>query len=175
MLDIVANIIGAQNLATGAEAGKWSRDWTGNYTSNPLAVARPANAKEVSEILKWANDTKTKIVPVSGNTGLSGGTKSDGSLMISTDRMNRIREVRPASRIAIVEAGVILDQVHQSVGAHDLIFPLTFGARGSCMIGGVLSTNAGGSNVLRTFCATAILVIWYSGWKLSYPRVKFSI
>jgi len=149
MLDIVANIIGAQNLATGAEAGKWSRDWTGNYTSNPLAVARPANAKEVSEILKWANDTKTKIVPVSGNTGLSGGTKSDGSLMISTDRMNRIREVRPASRIAIVEAGVILDQVHQSVGAHDLIFPLTFGARGSCMIGGVLSTNAGGSNVLR--------------------------
>ncbi|NBR91592.1 MAG: FAD-binding oxidoreductase, partial [Rhodobacteraceae bacterium] len=149
MLDEVAKIVGAGNVATGSEAGKWSRDWTGNYISNPLGVARPSNAAEVSTLLKWANETKTKVVPVSGNTGLCGGTKSDGALMISTDRMNKIREVRPASRIAIAEAGVILDQMHTAAGEHDLIFPLTFGARGSCMIGGVLSTNAGGSNVLR--------------------------
>ncbi len=149
MLDEVAKIVGAGNVATGSEAGKWSRDWTGNYISNPLGVARPSNALEVSTLLKWANETKTKVVPVSGNTGLCGGTKSDGALMISTDRMNKIREVRPASRIAIAEAGVILDQMHAAAGEHDLIFPLTFGARGSCMIGGVLSTNAGGSNVLR--------------------------
>ncbi len=68
---------------------------------------------------------------------------------MSVDRLNRIRDIRPQGRTAIVEAGVILANLHAAVDAHNLIFPLTFGARGSCMIGGVLSTNAGGSNVLR--------------------------
>ncbi len=149
MLDHVANIVGAQNVATGGDAERWSKDWTGNYRWQPLGVARPGSVAEVADILKWANATGTPVVPISGGTGLSGGCKAEGALMISTDRMNRIREVRPAARIAIVEAGVILNAVHDATAAHDLIFPMTFGARGSCMIGGMLSTNAGGSNVLR--------------------------
>jgi len=89
------------------------------------------------------------VVPVSGNTGLSGGTRAEGALMLSLDRMNAVREVRPQARIAIVEAGVILSELHDAVAAHDLSFPMTFGAKGSARMGGILSTNAGGSNVLR--------------------------
>jgi FAD/FMN-containing dehydrogenase len=69
--------------------------------------------------------------------------------MLSVERLNRIREIRPHTRIAIVEAGVVLDRLHEAAEAQNLYFPLWFGARGSAMIGGVLSTNAGGSNVLR--------------------------
>jgi FAD/FMN-containing dehydrogenase len=128
---------------------RWSRDWTGVYTWDPLAVVRPGSTAEVSAILRLANETGTKIVPVSGNTGLAGGTRADGAIMLSLDRMNRIREIRATARIAIVEAGVILSSLHDAVDAEGLIFPLTFGARGSTMVGGFLSTNAGGSNVLR--------------------------
>ena len=74
---------------------------------------------------------------------------ADGQVMLSVERLNRIRELRPDARIAIVEAGVVLDRLHEAAEAADLYFPLWFGARGSAMIGGVLSTNAGGSNVVR--------------------------
>src|SRR5204862_213726 len=80
---------------------------------------------------------------------LVGGSMTAGGLMVTTERLNRIREVRPDTRIAIVEAGVILQNLHEAADAQGLYFPLWFGARGSAMIAGVLSTNAGGSNVLR--------------------------
>ena len=88
-------------------------------------------------------------VPVGGNTGLNGGTHSDNAISISMERMNNIHEIRANSKIAIVDAGVILANLHNVVNENDLMFPLTFGARGSATIGGVLSTNAGGSNVLK--------------------------
>jgi FAD/FMN-containing dehydrogenase len=149
MIDQLEAIVGKANVATGGDMTRWSRDWTGVYSWEPLAVVRPASTDEVSAILRLANETGTKIVPVSGNTGLAGGTRADGAVMLSLDRMNRIREIRPAARIAIVEAGVILSSLHDAADTAGLIFPLTFGARGSTMVGGFLSTNAGGSNVLR--------------------------
>ena len=90
-----------------------------------------------------------KMVPVGGNTGLTGATSAEGAVMVSLDRLNRIRTVKPDARIVIVEAGVILDAIHNAADEYGLVFPLTFGARGSAMIGGNLATNAGGSNVLR--------------------------
>ena len=149
MIEKLRAIVGEDYLLTGGDLAGWSQDWTGNYQFTPLAVVRPASTAEVSEIVKWANRTGTAIVPVSGNTGLAGGTRADDAVMLSLDRMNRIREIRPEARIAIVEAGVILSNLHEAVEERDMIFPLTFGAKGSAMIGGVLSTNAGGSNVLR--------------------------
>ncbi len=149
MIEELRAIVGDAYALTGADLAIWSQDWTGTYQFNPLAVVRPANTAEVSEIVKWANRTGIAIVPVSGNTGLSGGTQAEGAVMLSLDRMNAIREIRPEARIAIVEAGVILSNLHDATEAQDLIFPLTFGAKGSAMIGGCLSTNAGGSNVLR--------------------------
>ena len=149
MIDELKQIVGAANVLTGADMARYASDWTGKYVSQPLAVARPANTAEVSELVKWANRTGTPVVPVSGNSGLAGGTKADGALMISLERLKAIREIRPQARMAIVEAGAILSDVHTAAEAQGLIFPLTFGAKGSAMIGGVLSTNAGGSNVLR--------------------------
>jgi len=149
MLDRLETIVGKANVLTGGDMARWSRDWAGNYTWEPLAVVRPASTAEVSAILRLANETQTAVVPVSGNTGLAGGTRAEGAIMLSLDRMNRVREIRPQARIAIVEAGVILSSLHEAADAEGLIFPLTFGARGSTMVGGFLSTNAGGSNVLR--------------------------
>lgn len=149
LLDQFAGIVGERNLITGADAQQYGKDWTGKYHASPLAVVRPANVAEVSEILKLANKTETPVVPVSGNTGLVGGTYAPDCLMVSLERLNKIQEIRAESRLAIVEAGVVLSRLHDAADKHDLAFPLTFGARGSAMIGGNLATNAGGSNVLR--------------------------
>ena len=149
ILGQLTGIVGAANVSTGPDMARWGMDWTGKYPSAPMAVVRPANTQEVSRIMALAHATRTPVSPVAGNTGLTGGAQAQGGLTLSLDRMNTIREVRPTGRIAIAEAGVILSALHAAADAHDLIFPLTFGARGSAMIGGVLSTNAGGSNVLR--------------------------
>ena len=149
MIKDLTAIVGDAYVLTGSDTEKWSHDWIRKYHYSPLAVVRPATTQEVSDIVKWANRTGTPLVPISGNTGLAGGGRADGTVMLSLDRMNTIREVRGASRIAIVEAGVVLADVHAAAEQQDMIFPLNFGAKGSAMIGGVLSTNAGGSNVLR--------------------------
>jgi len=143
------DIVGPAFVLTGTETEKWANDWTHSYPCKPLAVVRPNSTQQVSDLIKWANTTGTPVVPVSGNTGLAGGTHADGSIMISLDRMNQIEDIRPEARLAIVGAGVILSNLHDAVDTHSLVFPLTFGAKGSAMIGGVLSTNAGGSNVVR--------------------------
>src|SRR6056297_3691335 len=149
ILTDLRNVVGAAHVVTGTDAARWSEDWTRQRQWAPLAVIRPANTAEVAKVVQLANRTSTVIVPVSGNTGLVEGTYAQGALMLSLDRMSAIRAVKPDARIAIVEAGAILSHIHDAADAHDLIFPLYFGARGSAMIGGALSTNAGGSNVLR--------------------------
>ena len=149
ILTDLRNIVGAAHVVTGTDAARWSEDWTRQRQWAPLAVIRPANTAEVAKVVQLANRTSTVIVPVSGNTGLVEGTYAQGALMLSLDRMSAIRTVKPEARIATVEAGAILSKIHDAADAHDLIFPLYFGARGSAMIGGALSTNAGGSNVLR--------------------------
>lgn len=149
ILDQLRAVFGHDAVLTGPETTKWDRDWTGAYQSNPLAVLRPRNTDDVSAIMKMAHRTKTPVVPVSGNTGLNGGTQAQGALLLSLDRLNTISALDVQGRTATVGAGVILSNLHTAAEDHDLIFPLTFGARGSAMIGGVLSTNAGGSNVLR--------------------------
>jgi FAD/FMN-containing dehydrogenase len=151
-MDIVEQfrgIVGAANVLTGADAEPYGQEWTKKYNCQPCAVLRPANTDEVSAILKLAQETGTAIVPSSGRTGLTGGSYAPDGILLSLERLNRIREIRPAARLAIVEAGVILTQLHEAAEAEGLVFPLTFGAKGSAMIGGVLSTNAGGSNVVR--------------------------
>ena len=149
-LDTLAALLGPQGLLTdSADMARWDHDWTGKYRSAPLAVARPATTQQVSEVMAMCHAAGQQVVPVSGNTGLNGGAAAQGALVLSLDRMTAIRQIDAGARTAEVEAGVILSRLHDAAADHDLIFPLTFGARGSAMIGGVLSTNAGGSNVLR--------------------------
>jgi FAD/FMN-containing dehydrogenase len=143
------NIVGEKHVVTGVDLERYSIDWMKQYPSSPIVAVRPASTQEVSEIVQLANKHGIAIVPMGGNTGLTGATQANGAIVLSTERMNAIRSIRKSARIAIVEAGAILANVHTAVDDHDMIFPLTFGARGSATIGGVLGTNAGGSNVLR--------------------------
>ena len=148
MIDQIAAIVGAAHVFAGAEAEGYAVDITGMRRAEPVAVARPATTQEVADLVKLANRHGIPITPVGGRTGLTGGGIGDG-LIISLERMNAIRDIRPAARVAVVEAGVILSNLHDAVEDHGLIFPLIFGARGSAQVGGFLGTNAGGSNVLR--------------------------
>ena len=152
----LASLIGPNNVLTGADAAAYGREWTGKYHWQPLAVVRPGSTEEVSKILRLASETGTKVVPVSGNTGLNGGTEAEGALMLSLARMNKIRAINPAARTLTAEAGVVLETLHAAAAAEELAFPLTFGAKGSAMVGGFLSTNAGGSNVVRYGNARAL-------------------
>ena len=146
---LAAEILGPKYVLTGPDMAPWASDWIGKYKGAPLCVVRPGSTEEVSRIMAQAHETGTPVVPVGGNTGLSGGTHAEGAIALSLDRMRTIREIKPAARLAIVEAGVVLEQLHEAVSEHGLSFPMTFGAKGSCTLGGMLATNAGGSNVLR--------------------------
>lgn len=148
LLEELSTIVGDAYVQS-AKGTVWEKDWMGNYVSDPVCVVRPAATGEVAEVVKLAGRSGVPVVPVSGNTGLAGGTQSTGAILLSLDRMNRIRDISAKARTAVVDAGVVLSALHEAAEACDLAFPLTFGAKGSAMIGGCLSTNAGGSNVLR--------------------------
>ncbi|QYK41216.1 MAG: FAD-binding oxidoreductase [Paracoccaceae bacterium] len=149
LADDLMAALGPQGLRTGADMAAYGGDWTGKYTAEPVAVARPASTAEVSETLRIAARHGVPVVPAGGRTGLVGGCMTRGGLMLSLDRMNRIRALKPAARVVVAEAGTILSTLHDATSAEGLYFPLWFGARGSATLGGALSTNAGGSNVLR--------------------------
>jgi FAD/FMN-containing dehydrogenase len=149
ILDRLREAIGGGAVLTGADTVKWKTDWTGAYLSTPIAVLQPRSTQDVAAIMRIAQASKTPVVPVGGNTGLNGGTQATDALLLSLDKMNQIHSIDADGRTATVGAGVILAHLHTALDDHNLIFPLTFGAKGSAMIGGVLSTNAGGSNVLR--------------------------
>ncbi|CUH38910.1 putative FAD-linked oxidoreductase [Jannaschia seosinensis] len=148
-LSDLRDLLGRAHVLTDGATDPFARDWTGKWRADPLAVLRPATTQEVAEIVRIAARHDLSVVPVGGNTGLVGGTANTGALMVSLERMSAIREVRPEAGVMIVEAGAILSDLHAAAAAHDLVFPLTFGARGSARVGGFLSTNAGGSNVVR--------------------------
>ncbi|GAB1364749.1 FAD-binding oxidoreductase [Rhodobacter sp.] len=141
-------VVGVGHVLQGVDAAGYGRDWMGHYEGAPLAVVRPASTAEVAACVKLAAAAGVAVVPVGGNTGLVGGTMTTGGLMVSLERMNRIREVRAPARLVVAEAGAVLQRIHEAADAEGLYFPLWFGARGSAMLGGALSTNAGGSNVL---------------------------
>jgi len=149
LLTELSGCVGAAHVLTGADLARYRADWTSHHPSDPCAVARPGSTAEVAAVLRIAARHRVAVVPVAGLTGLVGGAATAGGLMLSVERLNRIREIRPEARVAVVEAGVVLSRLHDAADAAGLAFPLWFGARGSAMIGGVLSTNAGGSNVLR--------------------------
>ena len=121
----------------------------GLYHGRSSMLLRPGSVDEVRAILKLANETKTPLVPQGGNTGLVGGQiPFDGELILSLTRLDRIREVDPASNAMTCEAGVVLAKAQEAAVAVDRLFPLSLGAEGSCTIGGNLSTNAGGTGAV---------------------------
>ena len=115
-----------------------------------LALTFPRNTQEVSSILRYCNERRIPVQPQGGMTGLAGGGVPVGScVVISMERMRAIRELDPAASTITVEAGVVMEAVQKAAAAAGLFFPLDLGGRGSCQIGGNVSTNAGGNRVLR--------------------------
>jgi FAD/FMN-containing dehydrogenase len=153
MTDGLRAIVGAAHVLTLAgDVSAYLEDWTGQYSAAALAVVRPGSTAEVAEVVKLCNTYGIAIVPQGGRTGLCGGgvpIADQLSIVVSLTRMNAVRSLDVAGRTAVVEAGVVLETLHSTALEHGLIFPLMFGAKGSCTIGGNLSTNAGGSNVVR--------------------------
>lgn len=130
----------------------WLTDWRGKFHGRSPAMLAPANTEEVSTIVRLAAEHQVALVPQGGNTSMCGGATppEDGSaVLLSLRRMNRIRSVSAADRQAVVEAGVILSDLHDRADEAGCRFPLTLGAKGSATIGGLIATNAGGTQVLR--------------------------
>jgi len=122
------------------------------YRGRTPAVALPRTVEQVSRLLAFCNDNKVGVVPHGGNTGYCGGATPDESgdqIVLSLRRLNRIRNLDPLNWSMVVEAGCILADVRKAADAADRFFPLSLGSEGSCQIGGNLSTNAGGMNVVR--------------------------
>ena len=149
LIDDLVAVVGAAHVLTGTDTDRYARDWMGRYRGSPIAVVRPGSTAEVAACVKIAGQHGVPVVPISGNTGLVGGTMTSGGLLLTLERMNRIHRVKRDARLVVAEAGVILSRLHEAAETEGLYFPLWFGARGSALLGGVLSTNAGGSNVLR--------------------------
>jgi FAD/FMN-containing dehydrogenase len=130
----------------------WLTDWRGRYHGEARALLAPSSTEEVSAIVKLAGEHRVPLVPQGGNTSMVGGATppADGSaLLLSLRRMNRIRAIGAESNLAVAESGVILSDLHEQAAAIGRRFPLTLGAKGSCTIGGLAATNAGGTQVLR--------------------------
>jgi FAD/FMN-containing dehydrogenase len=133
-----------------ADVEPWLTDWRGRFHGESAGILSPASTEEVAAIVRLAAEHRVPLVPQGGNTGMVGGATppADGSaLILSLRRMNRIRSIEPG--IAVAEAGVILATLHEGAAETGQRFPLTLGARGSCTIGGLVATNAGGTQVLK--------------------------
>jgi FAD/FMN-containing dehydrogenase len=152
LLPRLAAIVGAERLVTGAEAMRpYLTEWRGYYHGRSPAVVKPGSAEEVAAVLRLANETRTPVVPQSGNTGLVGGQVPDESgreIVLSLERLNRIRALDRQGATVTAEAGVVLERVQQAAAEAGMLFPLSLGSQGSCRIGGNISTNAGGTGVL---------------------------
>ena len=135
-----------------SEIEPWVTDWRGRIHGASAAMLAPCSTAEVASIVELAGKYKVPLVPQGGNTGMAAGATppSDGSaLLLSMRRMNSIRSISAENRLAIAEAGVVLAMLHDAANEVGMRFPLTLGARGSCTIGGLTSTNAGGTQVLK--------------------------
>lgn len=150
----LAEICGEKHVITPdapAEMAPFLQDQRGDYIGKAAAIARPHTVSEVAALISFANRHRIPVVPQGGNTSLCGGATPDESgtaILISLSRMNKIRALDPKSQTMVVEAGCILENIQQAAETDGYLFPVDFGARGTCQIGGILSTNAGGLNVV---------------------------
>ncbi len=146
-------ILGPKGFSRDADALEpWLTDWRGRYTGRALALAAPASTKEVAALVKLCARARIPIVPQGGNSGMAGGATPDDSgtaIILSLRRMNAIRVLDTDARQLVCDAGIILQTLHDAAERNGLRFPLTLGGKGSATIGGLIATNAGGTQVLR--------------------------
>ena len=153
LIATLAGIVGPQyTLSASAEMEPYLTDWRGRYQGAAQCIVRPGNAAEVAAVVRACVAAGAPIVPQGGNTSLCGAAAPDGegrAVLVSLSRLNRIVAVDPQNNTISAEAGCTLAAVQEAARAADRLFPLALASEGSCQIGGNLSTNAGGVQVLR--------------------------
>lgn len=150
LIDRLREIVGPAGLITdSADMTPYLTETRGLWSGESPVVARPASTAEVSAVVRACAEAGTPIVPQGGNTGLCGGAVAQGEVIVSLGRMNRVRAIDPVNFTMTVDAGCVLADLQTAAAGHDRLFPLSLGAEGSCQIGGNLSTNAGGTAVIR--------------------------
>jgi len=153
LVERIRGIVGSAGLiGTAEEALPYATDWRRRYRGKAVAVVRPASTAEVAEVVRVCAESRTAIVPQGGNTSLCGAATPDASgsqIVINLSRMNRVRAIDAVNNTMTVEAGCVLANLQRTAEEAGRLFPLSLAAEGSCEIGGNLSTNAGGTAVLR--------------------------
>ncbi|TCZ65312.1 FAD-binding oxidoreductase [Roseicella aquatilis] len=153
-LDLLAEVIGPKNLLRDADdIAPYAMDWRGTWRGQPLAVARPGTTAEVAEVVRRCGAAGLGIVPAGGRTGLCGAAVPAGngppSIVLSLERLNRIRQVDARDFSLVAEAGCVVQAVQQAAAEAGRLLPIQWGAQGTAQVGGMLSTNAGGIRTLR--------------------------
>lgn len=139
-------------LTDPADIEPWLHDWRGRWHGRSVAILQPSSTEEIAALVQMAAQHGVPLVPQGGNTSMVGGAtppEDESALILSLRRMNHIRSIDRASWRVVAEAGVILQSLHEAADVEAMRFPLTLGAKGSATIGGLTSTNAGGTQVLR--------------------------
>ena len=153
LIDMIRGVVGPTGLITAPQDfAPYATDWRKRYLGKPLAVVKPASTAEVAQVVRACAQARTAIVPQGGNTGLCGAATPDASgtqIVLNLSRMNRVREIDTRNNTMTAEAGCVLAGLQRSAEESGRLFPLSLAAEGSCEIGGNLSTNAGGTAVLR--------------------------
>ncbi len=152
LLARLRDIVGPAQVLSNGDLSAWELDWRRRWRGKALAVVRPGSTEEVAAVVRVCAACGTAIVPQGGNTGLVGGGVPDASgtqVLLSLQRMHRVREIDTANLTLTADAGCVLQAVQEAARAQGLLFPLSLAAEGSCTLGGNLATNAGGTQVLR--------------------------
>jgi FAD/FMN-containing dehydrogenase len=153
LLDRIRAVVGDKGCLTDAsDMAPYLNSWRDGWQGCSPMVVRPASTREVAAVVKLCHEARTPIVPQAGNTGLTGGSTpgmAGNEIVLSVGRMNRVHEVDLLNDTMTVDAGCVLANLQQKAQEVDRLFPLSLGAEGTCQIGGNLSTNAGGINVLK--------------------------
>lgn len=151
-IDRFSALLGSQHiLLSDTEKQGYLVEWRDKYFGEAAAVLRPKTAQDVSAIIKIANEENVALVPQGGNTGLVGAQiafDANRQFVVNLSRMNTVHDIDPAGYTMTVEAGVVLETAQKTASDVDRLFPLRIGSQGSCQIGGNLSSNAGGTNVV---------------------------
>jgi FAD/FMN-containing dehydrogenase len=164
VLAALESVVGAGKVLTDENSFKhYGTDWTRVYTPQPAAVVLPGSIEQVQDVVRLAAREQLAIVPSGGRTGLSGGAVArNGELVLALDRLNTIEDFNPVDRTVRCGAGVITKQLQQYATDADLFYPVDFASSGSSQLGGNISTNAGGINVIRH----GMTRDWVAGLKL---------
>ena len=152
MLNKIKDIVGSSGWKDVIGAPHYFEDPRGRFEGQGCLIVMPSSTEQVAEIVCLCSASGVGIVPYSGGTGVVAGQlsiDSENAIIMSLEKMNKIRQVSVDDSVMVVEAGCILENVHSAANKHDMTFPLSMASKGSCCIGGNLATNAGGIQVLR--------------------------